>query len=140
MDYSDYGKNSSWILGLICGFMGCAVFDGLVAIARRVPEVGIWIVAAVVAFILLTLAVFLLRIQGPTGKKVGIGLGVIAICIAIVLFYLFDQNYFVNDTWHVLAVVGGIVLLFAGGAVSLSSYFSMLDQQHRDEENGGKKS
>ena len=140
MDYSKLGKNGLCVLAIINIVIGCGIFDGLMTIAKRFPESGVWIVTVVIAFILLIFAVFLMRIQGPTGKKMGVGLGVIAICIAIVLFYLFDQNYFVQDTWCVLAPVSGIVLLFAGGAVSISSYFSMLDQQHRDEENGGKKS
>lgn len=139
MDYSKLGKNSTWVLGIICGFIGCGAFDGLVAIARRFPEAGVWIVSTVVALILLILAAFLMRIQGTIGKKIGIAFGVIAICVAIVLFYLFDQHYFVQDTWRVLAPVSAIVLLFAGGSVSISSYFSMLDQQHREQERNDKK-
>lgn len=126
-------------MGLISGFIGCGIFDGLLAIAKRFPEAGVWIVSTVVALILLILAGFLMRIQGSIGKKIGIGLGVVAICVAIVLFYLFDQHYFVQDTWHVLAPVSAIVLLFAGASVSISSYFSMLDQQHRAQELNDKK-
>ena len=139
MDYSKFGKNSSWVLGLICGFIGCGVFDGLMVVAKRFPEAGLAIMTVVIVFILLILAVFLTRIQGYTGKKVGMGLGVIAICVAIALFYLYRMDYFVQDIWRILAPVSGIVLLFGGGAVSLSSYFSMLDQQHRAQERNDKK-
>ena len=134
MDYSKFGKDSSLVFGMISGIIGCGIFDGLMSIAKHFPEAGVWIVTVVVAFILLILAVFLMRIQGPTVKKIGIGLGVIAISIAIILFYLFDQNYFVQETWRVLAPISGIVLLFAGGAVSISSYFSILDENYRNKE------
>ena len=121
-------------MGFIGAILGIGFLEGVWALANRFPEAKVWIMIAVIAFILLITAFFLVRIQGRAGKKVGILLGVIAVCLSQALFFLFDQNYFVNDTWRILAPVTGIVLLFAGGAVSISSYFSMLDENYRNEE------
>ena len=139
MEYFKMNKTQSSGMGFIGVILGFGLFEGIWALVNRFPEAKVWIMIAVIALILLITAVFLVRIQGRAGKKVGILLGVIAICVSQLLFYLFDQNYFVNDTWRVLAPITGIVLLFAGGAVSVSSYFSMLDEQHRVQEGNDNK-
>ena len=139
MDYSKLSKEQSGFMGFICAILGIGFLDGVWALANRFPETKIWFMIAVIALILLVTVVFLMHIHGRTSKKAGILLGVIAACVSQMLFYQFDQNYFTNETWRILAPVTGIVLLFAGGAVSISSYFSMLDEQYRAQENNEKK-
>lgn len=139
MDYSNLNKKQSGFMGFICAILGIGFLDGVWALANRFPEAKIWIMLAVIVLILVVTVVFLMRIQGRTSKKAGILLGVIAACVSQMLFYQFDQNYFTNETWRILAPVIGVVLLFAGGAVSISSYFSMLDEQHRANEMNEKK-
>ena len=139
MDYSKLSKKQSGFMGFMCGILGIGFLEGVWALANLFPEAKLLVLISLIVLILLVTAVFLVRIQGRAGKKVGILLGVIAACVSQALFFLFDQNYFVNDTWRILAPVTGIVLLFAGGAVSISSYFSMLDEQHRAQEKNEKK-
>lgn len=139
MDYSNLNKKQSGFMGFICAILGIGFLDGVWALANRFPEAKIWIMLAVIVLILVVTVVLLMRIQGRTSKKAGILLGVIAACVSQMLFYQFDQNYFTNETWRILAPVIGVVLLFAGGAVSISSYFSMLDEQHRANEMNEKK-
>ena len=139
MDYSKLDRKQSGGMGFICAILGIGFFEGVWALANRFPEAKLLVLISLIVLILLVTAVFLVRIQGRAGKKVGILLGVIAACVSQMLFFLFDQNYFTNETWRILAPVAGIVLLFAGGAVSISSYFSMLDEQYRAQENNEKK-
>ena len=134
MDYYIMNKTQSSGMGFISAILGIGFFEGVWALANLFPEAKVWVLISLIALILLVTVVILMRIQGRASKKAGILLGVIAACVSQALFFLFDQNYFVSDTWRVLAPVTGIVLLFAGGAVSISSYFSMLDEQHRTQE------
>ena len=135
MDYSKLSRKQSCFMGFICGILGIGFLDGVWALANLFPAAKVWFMLAVIALILLVTVVYLMRVHGRTSKKAGVLLGVIAACLSQMLFYLFDQNYFTNETWRVLAPVIGIVLLFAGGAVSISSYFSMLDENYRNQEN-----
>ena len=139
MDYSKLSRKQSGFMGFMCGILGIGFLEGVWALANRFPEAKLLVLISLIVLILLVTAVFLVRIQGRAGKKVGILLGVIAACVSQMIFFLFDQNYFTNETWRILAPVAGIVLLFAGGAVSISSYFSMLDENYRNEEKNEKK-
>ena len=52
---------------------------------------------------------------------------------------IMDYSKFGKNSSSVLAPISGIVLLLARGAVNLLSCFSMLDQQHRIQEQNDKK-
>lgn len=138
MDYSKLSRKQSGFMGFMCGILGIGFLEGVWALANLFPVAKVWVLISLISLILVFTVVFLMRIHGRTSKKAGILLGVIAACVSQMLFYQFDQNYFTNETWRILAPVTGIVLLFAGGAVSISSYFSMLDENYRNEEKNKK--
>ena len=135
MDYSNFNKGQSGFMGFICAIFGIGFLEGVWSLANLFPVARIWVLISLIALILLITVVYLMRIHGRTSKKVGIFMGVIAVCVSQMLFFQFDQNNFVNETWRILSLIAGIVLLFAGGAVSISSYYSMLDENYRDQEN-----